>query len=192
MTVRPGPYTNSYFKGFFPEGQELFGNSLLKKSKGLMGRPFRRRAVPEEWPDQGGRPRKEAGKELRLGGGPFDTVESRGCSSPFYFALFLPLILAQHAAFSTRLSAARGLQRTTFSRIDKRKIRNHGFQPCKPECFLPASTANRPLGVAKSHAVKKKKKDGNQAVSAVTAAFPAKNIKRKGPKQQVVASDLCG
>ena len=91
-----------------------------------------------------------------------------------------------------RLSAARGLQRTTFSRIDKRKIRNHGFQPCKPECFLPASTANRPLGVAKSHAVKKKKKDGNQAVSAVTAAFPAKNIKRKGPKQQVVASDLCG
>ena len=114
------------------------------------------------------------------------------CSSPFYFALFLPLILAQHAAFSTRLSAARGLQRTTFSRIDKRKIRNHGFQPCKPECFLPASTANRPLGVAKSHAVKKKKKDGNQAVSAVTAAFPAKNIKRKGPKQQVVASDLCG
>lgn len=95
-------------------------------------------------------------------------------------------------AFSTRLSAARGLRRTTFSRIDKRKIRNHGFQPCKPECFLPASTANRPLGVAKSHAVKKKKKDGNQAVSAVTAAFPAKNIKRKGPKQQVVASDLCG
>lgn len=91
-----------------------------------------------------------------------------------------------------RLSAARGLRRTTFSRIDKRKIRNHGFQPCKPECFLPASTANRPLGVAKSHAVKKKKKDGNQAVSAVTAAFPAKNIKRKGPKQQVVASDLCG
>ena len=114
------------------------------------------------------------------------------CSSPFYFALFLPLILAQHAAFSTRLSAARGLRRTTFSRIDKRKIRNHGFQPCKPECFLPANTANRPLGVAKSHAVKKKKKDGNQAVSAVTAAFPAKNIKRKGPKQQVVASDLCG
>lgn len=54
------------------------------------------------------------------------------CSSPFYFALFLPLILAQHAAFSTRLSAARGLQRTTFSRIDKRKIRNHGFRPCKP------------------------------------------------------------
>ncbi|MCI9482412.1 MAG: hypothetical protein HFF88_08595 [Oscillibacter sp.] len=46
--------------------------------------------------------------------------------------------------------------------------------------------------MAKSHAVKKKKKDGNQAVSAVTAAFPAKNIKRKGPKQQVVASDLCG
>ena len=95
-------------------------------------------------------------------------------------------------AFSARLSAVRGLRRTIFSRIDKRKIRNHGFQPCKPECFLPASTANRPLGVAKSHAVKKKKKDGNQAVSAVTAAFPAKNIKRKGPKQQVVASDLCG
>jgi hypothetical protein len=91
-----------------------------------------------------------------------------------------------------RLSAVRGLRRTIFSRIDKRKIRNHGFQPCKPGCFLPASTANRPLGVAKSHAVKKKKKDGNQAVSAVTAAFPAKNIKRKGPKQQVVASDLCG
>ncbi len=30
-----------------------------------MERSFRRRAVPEEWPDQGGRPRKEAEKDLR-------------------------------------------------------------------------------------------------------------------------------
>ena len=103
-----------------------------------------------------------------------------GASSVLFFSLLFRSLSPFHfdipcgfqlAAFSLRLSA-----RSFQPRVD------HAWQVQKTE----------PSGVAESHAVKKKKKDGNQAVSAVTAAFPAKNIKRKGPKQQVVASDLCG
>ena len=113
------------------------------------------------------------------------------------YCVLLPFISLSFSLLSwttMRLSAVRGLRRTIFSRIDKRKIRNHGFQPCKPECFLPASTANRPLGVAKSHAVKIKKKDRNRAISAIysdVAAAKSHKWKKERKKKRPGATSRC-
>ena len=95
------------------------------------------------------------------------------CSSPFYFALFLPSILTYPAAFSLRLSA-----RSFQPRVD------HAWQVQQTE----------PSGVAESHAVKIKKKDRNRAISAIysdVAAAKSHKWKKERKKKRPGATSRC-